>query len=443
MPKIGMRIIKSATAVFICYMIYLIPCFNQDPFYAIIAAILCMQPDLHSGSKIGLDRCIGTVLGGFIGSLVVFFEHKIFGDVASYMFEAVSNSLMIILLIYITVAFNIKGVTAITCIVFLSITLFHSSDINPFIFGLTRILDTLVGVFVSLFVNYIHLPRRKNQKQLLVVDIESVLEPDKKDISKFTKIRLNNYLKDGAKIAIMTPLTVAEIWPSLNEIDLKLPLIAMNGAVLYDFNEYKYLNIEYIDRETAEFIEEALEEEQTSSFCFTVVNDLMQIYYSYFNSDAEEKYYREAIKTPLKSFVSAKRPPEHAPIRYMIMDTFDNVHKLNDKLIKAGLQTRISVRIFESAFHKGYYQMEIQSPQVDKLKFLNNLKNSIGCNTMTIFTNHSYDLPILSFANNFYSDTDKNDLLNNMHLIVINNHPEKMLKAISKRFYSVKQFYKH
>lgn len=442
MPKVGMRIVKSAAAVFTCYMIYLLPGFNQDPFYAIIAAILCMQPDLHSGSKIGLDRCIGTVLGGFIGALVVFVEHKIFGGVAGYMFEAVSSSLMIILLIYITVAFNIKGATAITCIVFLSITLFHSSDINPFLFGLTRILDTLIGVFVSLFINYIHLPRRKNQNQLLVVDIESMLEFGKKEVDNFVKIRLNNYLKDGARIAIMTPRTVAEAWPSLKGIDFKLPLIAMNGAVLYDFNEYRYLNIEYIDRETAEFIEEALEEEQTSSFCFTVVNDLMQIYYSSFNSDAEEKYYREAIKTPLKSFVSAKRPPEHMPIRYMVIDTFNNVHKLNDKLIEAGLQTRISTRIFESTYYKGYYQIEIQSAQVDKLKFLNKLKNDVGCGSMVIFTNHSYDLPILGFANHPYSDIDKNDLLNNMSLVVINNHPKKILKSMSRKLYSVKQFYK-
>lgn len=438
MPKVGMRIIKSAASVFICYIIYLLPGFNQDPFYAIIAAILCMQPDLHRGSRIGLDRCIGTILGGIIGSLVVFFEHKLFGGVAGYMFEAVSSTLIIILLIYITVAFNIKGATAITCIVFLSITLFHSSDINPFIFGLTRIFDTLIGVFVSLFVNYIHFPRKKNKKQLLVVDIESVLEPGKKEVGNFVKIKLNNYLKDGAKIAIMTPRTIAEAWPSLMEIDFKLPLIAMNGAVLYDFNEYKYLNIEYIDKETAEFIEEALEEEKTSSFCFTVVNDLMQIYYSSFNSDAEEKYYREAIKTPLKSFVSTKRPPEHMPIRYMIIDTFNNVHKLYDKLIKAGLQTRISTRIFESTSHKGYYQMEIQSAQVDKLKFLNKLKKDIGCDKITIFTNHSYDLPILGFTNNPYSDIDRKDLLNNMNLVVIDNHPEKILKAMGKKLYSIK-----
>ena len=46
MPKIGMRIIKSAVAVFICFLIYLIRG-EGLPFYSTIAAIMCMQPGIQ------------------------------------------------------------------------------------------------------------------------------------------------------------------------------------------------------------------------------------------------------------------------------------------------------------------------------------------------------------------------------------------------------------
>ncbi len=51
-PKIGMRLIKTAIAVFLCFLVD----FFRDggtPFYSAIAAILCMQPELGSSLKVG------------------------------------------------------------------------------------------------------------------------------------------------------------------------------------------------------------------------------------------------------------------------------------------------------------------------------------------------------------------------------------------------------
>ena len=35
----------------------------QEPFYSMIAAILCMQPDRQTSLKTGLNRTIGTFIG--------------------------------------------------------------------------------------------------------------------------------------------------------------------------------------------------------------------------------------------------------------------------------------------------------------------------------------------------------------------------------------------
>ena len=51
-PKIGMRLIKTAIAVFLCFLVD----FFRDGrilFYSAIAAILCMQPELDSSLKVG------------------------------------------------------------------------------------------------------------------------------------------------------------------------------------------------------------------------------------------------------------------------------------------------------------------------------------------------------------------------------------------------------
>lgn len=62
LPKIGMRIVKSALAVFVCLLIDRLR--GGMPFYAAIAAILCMQPDVANSLKTAANRVIGTLVGG-------------------------------------------------------------------------------------------------------------------------------------------------------------------------------------------------------------------------------------------------------------------------------------------------------------------------------------------------------------------------------------------
>ena len=72
-PKIGMRLIKTAIAVFLCFLVD----FFRDggtPFYSAIAAILCMQPELGSSLKVGKERIIATIIGGIVGMAMLAFE---------------------------------------------------------------------------------------------------------------------------------------------------------------------------------------------------------------------------------------------------------------------------------------------------------------------------------------------------------------------------------
>lgn len=62
----------------------------------------------------------------------------------------------------LTVLVKKTSATYITCVVFLSITVSHGLDLVPYVFALNRILDTLIGIFISLFVNWI--PFLRNRK---------------------------------------------------------------------------------------------------------------------------------------------------------------------------------------------------------------------------------------------------------------------------------------
>ena len=162
LPRLGLRIVKSALAVFLCFLVDLLRG-RGAPFYSAIAAILCMQRDVRSGWKAGLNRTVGTLLGGGYGLAVLLALRGLpwlQAPLAAYL----AISLGLIPLMYLTVALERTPATYITCVVYLSVVISHGADASPVAFAISRVVDTLLGVFVSLGVNALPLGRRKSHR---------------------------------------------------------------------------------------------------------------------------------------------------------------------------------------------------------------------------------------------------------------------------------------
>ena len=144
------------------------------------------------------------------------------------------------------------------CVVFLSIALTHSFDVNPYIFVFNRVLDTFIGIGIGLAVNHFHLPVRHDSKTLYVSGIDSVLIPDDHSAMQYSKVELNRLIESGVKFTISTIHTPAEVQSLMQGVNLKLPVIVMDGAVLYDVNEKEYLEAESLPLDVCESAEKII-----------------------------------------------------------------------------------------------------------------------------------------------------------------------------------------
>lgn len=152
LPKIhiGMRIWKTVIAVFICAVLGML--FNYHPFYSMIAAILCMQSNTNDSIKKGVDRLLGTFIGGVTAVIMLllidFTPLKAFSLVYYILI-----SLSVVPLIYINVLLKREANAYITCVVFLSIVLSHFDSENHYLFALQRMHETAAGIIISVVVN--------------------------------------------------------------------------------------------------------------------------------------------------------------------------------------------------------------------------------------------------------------------------------------------------
>ena len=231
-PAVGMRIIKSACAVFLCFVIDWLRG-GGTPFYSAIAAVLCMQPYVSHSVRAALNRTVGTIIGAAAGLLVLLAERRLM-PAGQPVWQYLLVSVCIVPLIYVTVLLRKTAASYITCVVFLSITVAHGADVEPWLFALNRMVDTLIGIFVSLAVNAVRLPRRRDRRLLLIADLDVALGGKSGAVDGRAAVRLGRLIAEGAKATVATSMTPEAALHLLDGVELRLPLIALDGAVLYD-----------------------------------------------------------------------------------------------------------------------------------------------------------------------------------------------------------------
>lgn len=142
LPHVGSRNIKTALAVFICLL------FLNKSLMAAIAAIICMQSTIEDSVVTGINRLIGTLLGGLLGLIIIYFISLFNLQDYSIFISALSVSFVI----YICNLIKKPAACVISSIVVLGIIIDPSID-NQFFYALNRTLETSLGVVVAILVN--------------------------------------------------------------------------------------------------------------------------------------------------------------------------------------------------------------------------------------------------------------------------------------------------
>lgn len=293
MPKIGLRIVKSAIAVYLCFTVYLLRG-SGIPFYSAIAAVLCMQPELDDSKEKGKSRIIGTLLGGFAGLLMLLMEKQFYPDILPE-HRYLIISLMVIPLIYTTLLMKQSTSAYLTCVVFMCVTISHVEDENPYMFALDRILDTLIGIGIALAVNAFHIPHRHHRDILIEVPMDCLLN-EAGILDTHTKFHINRCIDQGMKLLISSHHTPTHVQLQLQSLHEPVSYSLMDGALRYDRKQ----DICFANKEISSVLWHRVYEEvrryHFTAFLYEVHDEVLYIHYSDFSNQRMEEIYRQTHK---------------------------------------------------------------------------------------------------------------------------------------------------
>lgn len=171
LPKIGMRAVKTTVAVMVCFFLFLpfwvyTPVGENDPlaqigpFYACIAAIICMQSSVEQTVRQGVSRVIGTCIGGLVGLGVLLLDDLIANAVATGFIMGGG----VLLTLWLCNLIKRPAACSIGCIVVCVVMLNHSGP-DRYLYTLFRVAETLVGILVAVGVNRLLPDRRRPEPE--------------------------------------------------------------------------------------------------------------------------------------------------------------------------------------------------------------------------------------------------------------------------------------
>ncbi len=160
----GLRIIKTALAVFFCLLFYaLVPLpYEALVITALIAAIISLRSSIQESFTVSFTRIQSTFIGALLGliSLVIKEQLNIRDESLIYMLFL---AFFVAFIIWVSVSFFQETGAGLGAIVFLAIALASDDQITPLHIAIARFLDTMIGLIIALLVNRA-LPFRSRQE---------------------------------------------------------------------------------------------------------------------------------------------------------------------------------------------------------------------------------------------------------------------------------------
>ena len=383
-PHIGMRIIKSALGVLICFAIYFMRGKQGAPFYSALAVLWCIQNQTKNTVQNALQRTVGTGIGAAYGLIYILIKQRVpqLGD--SFLHYYII-SIALIPIIYTTVVIKQKKASYFSCVVFLSIVVNHLMDENPYIFVANRSLDTLIGIFVGLVLNSVCIHGEYDRDTLFIADVDRAMDGLSKGITPFSQIMIKNMLEKGMLLTFMTLRTPAGFLEGMPDIKPKLPIIAMDGAILYDIKENRYPKVYVISAEHACNIESFIRSRGVNIFTTIILEDVLIIYYDELKNTAEIDIYEKMHKSPYRNYLNKERPKDHPVVYMMCVDETRKIEQLVEDIKRSDIYEELKILSYPSDDYKGYSYIKIYSKNASVQNMTDYLRNMTGAEETLTF----------------------------------------------------------
>lgn len=410
------------------------------PFFAGIAVCYAMQGSIEQSLAQAKLRCVGSIVGGYWGYVIV----VIFNFINSITNLDKSSQYYYFLLyglvcLGIIILMNLIRITKtayagfIACLTYLAVTIsVRNGGMGAFLFTNNRVISTIIGVYLAVYVNSFPHFKHKNKNILFISGLDSTLYDQNTKLVPGNINRIRDISHWDMKLTFMTSRNADYVMKSFEPAKLTLPMIVMNGCAIYHPDTKKYSDIKILNKDTCNEIENILLSLKVNSFKYVYNEEKFDCYYDNLNEQGSRAYFNKNKDTNLK-LVKAIIPADLTPSMFLIVEKEEKIRE-----IKNSLERFKDTEIYEYDFNglDGYKTLRIMSKEANKINALNKLKDYIDYDYIVVAAGRAYDKEMVERADfSFCLNHAATNIKENVDYIIDSNDSKDIITLMEKIYF--------
>ncbi len=245
-------------------------------------------------------------------------------------------------------------------------------------------------------------------KKLYITDLDGTLLTSEAELSNRSKTIINSLIDKGVLFSIATARTHATVSEMFSDVKLNVPLVMMNGVIVYDPSEGKVVSAAEIEKEAAEKVLDVFSRHGKKPMLYYPDGNKINIYFSDLNNKFQQDYINSRNESGIKHFHYSEQLEILDSLIYIVtLDPREELQEIYEEII--GIEGVNCM--FYSDNYTGCYFLEVLSSKVNKGTAAAFVKDYVGADTMIAFGDNLNDIPLFNAADEAYAVSNGHEKL--------------------------------
>ncbi len=240
-------------------------------------------------------------------------------------------------------------------------------------------------------------------KTLYISDLDGTLLDPNAELSEYTVNILNMLIDKGVHFSVATARTAETSAFILSHITINIPIILMNGVLIYNMETKQYIKKETLLKDKSEQILTAMKKRKQTGLMYALKDDKLVTYYERINNHALQKFIDERTRKYNKKFTQIDdfADADTEIIYFCYMDTRENIHLLYDEIEKiSGLRIEKYQDIYSD---NDMWYMEVFNETASKHNAVQFLRRQYGFDRVVSFGDNLNDISMFEASDECYA----------------------------------------
>lgn len=261
-------------------------------------------------------------------------------------------------------------------------------------------------------------------KRLFVSDLDGTLLNSKTEISDVTAEIINREIEKGLNFTISTARTPATALKIIGKLNLKMPVMLMNGVLVYDMEQKRYIQKAVLDETVVMTLLGLIKTRGLNCFLYGLEDDQFVAYYDSVDSTALNYFRNEYIMKYDKKFTEVEDLSLIAGNEIIYCVLREPKERLEGLYRELSVVKGIKAEFYADIYSDENYMLEIFSDRASKKEALSYLRSKEHYDSVVSFGDNLNDMALKNASDYFYAVSNAHPDIQNMANAVIPSNDE-------------------